>query len=216
MEETFDPASGREQPQNRQELLRRAALLAKWVTVLFWLIIPTLISDLMTNGTVVARIPALYLPGELLSIATITAYAVILMRLEDLDRHYKSAGFCILLTAVLSAAMVFLSTTVNDSLMLVLLIPSTLLDLAAMFHEYTAHSAAMRGISDDLSRKWKKLWTWSLATLGAVIVGILLMPFSGILGMLASLAGSVGMLVLSVLKLCYLHQSAGACREFAA
>ena len=211
MEETVELEAG------QACLIRRSRLLAKWVRVLFWLVIPSMIASAMTGSRAASAVPGLDLPGEILSVATVTAYALVLLRLDSVDRHYRYAAICILLMAACSAGMIFLSVTAHTEWMVLLLLPSSVLDLLAMYFEYTAHRYGTAGIDEGMSRKWKNLWYWNVGVLLAMLAGVVLAALgAGVLGMLATTAGGAGTLVLSVLKLCYLHQTAAICKAYSA
>ena len=75
---------------NRRE---DAAFLTKWYGYLFWLIIPTIIGNIMTHETAVELFPVLQKPGQVISVITNLIWALILLKLKDHSDKLAFAGW---------------------------------------------------------------------------------------------------------------------------
>ena len=63
-------------------------LLAKWIGVLFWLIIAANIASLFTSENVTNAVPSLAFAGQILNIVTTAAYGVILLKIASESRKH--------------------------------------------------------------------------------------------------------------------------------
>ena len=202
-------------------IVKRAPTLAKWLWVLFWMIIPGSIASLLSNDTVSGSSSALLLSGQILNIICNLVYGAILFRLGAEEDRYRTAGICALICAAVSGLLIWISqilaTNPNAAASALLLaIPSVVVSFVAKYNEFTAHSIVLTGLDNDLSEKWTKLWKWYLGTYCAIFLGILLLLIVPLLGLLAVLASAIGILVVSILQLVYLYKTAKAFREIAA
>ena len=93
-------------------------------------------------------------------------------------------------------------------------IAAAVVALVGNYQEYMAHAAVTAEVDYDLSEKWKKLWTWYLLAMGALILSILLMFI--VIGVFLALAVSVAILVIGVLEVVYLYRTAKLFRVYPA
>ena len=63
--------------------------------------------------------------------------------------------------------------------------------------------------------KWKRLWKWFVYSFGLMISSVLLVMLNGMLGITALLVGTIGTLIVSVMKLTCLYRTAKIFREYA-
>ena len=80
-------------------------LLAKWIGVLFWLTIVSIVAGLFT-GT---NSDELYGIGWLIRAGADLAYGIVLLRLASEDESYRRSGIC----TILCAAIGIVSTALN-------------------------------------------------------------------------------------------------------
>ena len=197
----------------RLELDRRAPLLGRWLWPLFWLVVPGVLGDLMTNETATAALPALRIPGEALTLLCTLAYGFILWQLRQLEDGYRTAAVCCAVSAVAGTLLECLRGTVEDGIVLLLLLPVLGVELYGTYREYTAHAAMLDGADDALAEKWRKLWKWEIGLFLGLFGCFLLVLISALLGLLALLADAVGIIVVSILKLVYLYRTAKLFRD---
>ena len=193
----------------REQTARNAPVLGKWLWVLFWLVIPSTIGDLLTQEFVTKVVPGTYLVGILLKDAVMVVYSLILLKMGDRVSRYRTAGICGLVYCGISLSMSSVLST------LLLTVPGIFMAMVFEYQEYTAHSDALTGVDYRLSNRWSALWKWNLAAYGAMVVGIVLVVFMlSLFGAVLLLLAEIGVIVLDVLKLVYLYQSARFFRRF--
>lgn len=197
----------------RRALDERAPLLGKWLWVLFWLVIPSVLGNLMSNETVLSALPGLRGPGQVLSLLCTLAYGAILWKLRQTEDGYRIAGVCYMAAGVVNALAEALQSTIGDGPVVLLLLPVLAVQLYGVYREYNAHAAVLDGADDGLAEKWQKLWKWEIGLLLGLVGCLVLAVLSAVLGLLALLADVIGMLVVSVLKLVYLYRTARLFRE---
>ena len=93
----------------------------------------------------------------------------------------------------------------------------TVLSLIGIYHEHMAHSAALSGVNDVLSQKWKNLWKWFIGSCAALISFPILMFMMGgaaIIAVIVLVAAFIGLVVTSIAKLVYLYRTAKVFREY--
>ena len=211
-------------PARRQQLADRkqarenwlddhAPMLGKWLWVLFWLMIFSIVTNLLSADQVVARLPALELPGAILSAVVSVAYGVILFKLSPVCGRYKTSGICHLVGAGLALAAELLANPDSTALGLLFLLPAMIISMYSTYQEYHAHAEVLDGFDDDLAEKWRKLWKWEIGTLGVLFGSILVMLIIPMLGLLVLLAAVIALLVLSILEYVYLYRMANRFRE---
>ena len=204
----------------RQEAVaRRAPVLGKWLWILFWLVIPSTVASFLSNDTISGLIPKLRMPGLILGAATAVAYGVILLILTSQEERYKTAGICSLICAGIEMFLAIVSQgKENAAWMLLFSVPAVVVELVSTFYEFSAHCTVLTGVNHLLADKWMKLWKWNIGALGAMIGSPLLMlliPILGeLLGVLVMIFGCVALVVVSILRLVYLYQTADAFRTY--
>lgn len=194
-------------------LIRRAPVLSKWLQLLFWLIIPSTVADILTQNFLTEAIPALALPGHILSGVCILAYGAILLRLHKEEEKYGFAGGCTMLAGVLN----LLSATVlggSEGWVLVLSIVTAIISLVGQYQEFMGHSAVLVEADAELSEKWEKLWKWNIGTTVAILAATILVGIAPLLMLLVILAGCIAAIVVSILKLVYLYRTAQVFKEY--
>lgn len=199
--------------QRRRELDRRAPVLGKWLWLLFWLVVPSVLGNLMSNETVTAALPGLRIPGEVLNLLCMLAYGFILWRLRQIQDGYGMAGVCYVASGVVGTVAEALRGGIGDGLVLVILLPALAARLYGTYREYNAHAAVLDGVNDDLAEKWRKLWMWEIGLILGLIACVVLAILSAVLGLLALLADLIGIIVVSILKLVYLYRTARLFRD---
>ena len=193
-------------------LAKRAPVLGRWIWILFWLVVPSTIGEFMSNDTMAQILPALYLPGKLLGALCTLAYGAILLKLSAEEDRYKTAGICCLVAGLASTIAAFVG---DAPWILLITLPAAIVSLVGQYNEYMAHSAVLAGVDYALSGKWETLWKWHIGLLAAMFGCILLAVIIPILGTLVLIAAAIGILVVSILKLVYLYQTAQIFRAYA-
>ena len=196
-------------------IMKRAPFLGKWLWILFWLVIPASIASVMTNDTVAGAIPAVLVPGQILSAVSSCVYGFVLIRLASEEERYRTAGICTLICGAVSALVAYVSGGPEaSSWKLLLLIPAVIVSFVGKYHEFTAHAIVLTDLDYILSEKWSNLWKWYIGIHGAIIGGLLFAIVSPVLGLLITLGASIGIIVVDILLLVYLYRTAKRFRSY--
>lgn len=195
--------------QQKEELARKAPFLGKWLWILFWLIVPSVVAGLIGNDAVVGLIPALRWPGEILSILCSLARCLILFKLSAEEERYRTAGILILI----AAAVDVVTAGMTGGWTLLLTLPAAVAGLVGQYHLYMSHAEVLRGVDSVLAEKWRNLWKWYIGALCGTIVGIIFMLLGPRLGLVLTLAALIAILVVSILELVYLYRTAKCFRD---
>lgn len=204
----FRLAKKKAELEEQQALREKGTFMAKWLWVLFWLFIPTEIASVM-----IELIPALDTAGYILSFVCAIVYGVVLLKLATQEKGYRKAGILTLIGAVLGNCMFFANET-HVFLVVFLTVVVALLSIFSSYYEYHAHADVLEGLDNELSEKWRKLWSKILVSYIAMLVGALFVLVY--IGWLIMLVASIAILVLDILKLVYLYRTAQAFQDVAA
>ena len=195
-------------------LAQRAAILGKWLWILFWLVVPAEIAGIMKNQSIQSVAPGIYLTGGIIGAACSIAYGAILLRLSPLEGRYRIAGICSLITAVTGILLFILfGTSKAPAWSMIITLPALVVDMVGSYHEISAHSSVLIGVDYELSEKWDALWKWYVRCMACFIGSILLMLIVPVLGAILLLAAFVGILIVSIVKLVYLYRTAKVFRR---
>ena len=200
---------------DRQKKMANATpLLAYWINILLWLNIPSLIGVLLNQESVAASMPAVAALGMLISYVTQCVYAIALLKLGAVDKKYKFAGGYLtgsLFVSIVSIALSLFLPVNNEGAQVVIALVSlaaTAISFVSVYYEIFAHAYALRGVNNLLGQNWMKLWKYTLIMIGLMFGGsILAVVVAGIATMMI-LAGSVLSVVVAVLKIKYIYETA--------
>ncbi len=196
------------------EIARRAPVLGKWLSILFWLIIPNVVAALLTNETVAGWFPFLYIPGRALEAICSFAYGFILLRLTSQEDRYRTAGICMLVGGLVSVLMCFPTFFGDIWWRLILSLVMIVVNPIGIHYEFTAHSVVLNTLDNKLADKWTTLAKWYIISYCVVIGGALLPALIPFVGVLVVLAADIALVVMSVLKLVYLYTTAKRFRDY--
>lgn len=215
----------RRQKEHEAEMARleaaahRAPILAKWLSPLFWLVIPSTVASILTQESLTSALPAALLPGQILAALCALAYGVILLQLTPANSRYRVSGWCYIAAEVFTLAAHTISALDSTSVWIIL--PS-IVGIAAnyvgIYQEFMAHSDALDGVDAILSDQWKNLWKWNVRTLYVLLAGCVLLytlPVR-IIALILLIAGAVMGVVVSILKLVYLYKTWARFRDYRA
>lgn len=201
--------------EEKELLAKRVPVLARWLWILFWLIIPSTVGGLLGNETLAQLSPGLYFAGKLLNAASCLVYGGILLKLGSENYNYRISGICTLIAGGVTALITLISGTAEPQLWTLLFtVPMMIVELVGEYNEYTGHSEVLLKLDPDLSEKWSKLWIWYLSMFLSMFGCILLVAILPTLAALILLASLIGLVVVSILKLIYLYRTATLFREY--
>ncbi len=199
--------------QQKDITATRAAVLGKWLWILFWLFVPVNIAGLLKTDKVLDLSPGLYIAGQVLSVSCSVVYGAVLVRLSSAEKKYHTAGLLVLISAAASALFAVFSGTGKVPVWAQSF--NLIIGMISSYAECAAHSSVLAGVDNRLSEAWDMLRKWylycAIGTAGGVLLILMLAP---LLGLLVSLAALLGVLVLSIISIVYLYQTAKACRNY--
>lgn len=197
--------------QKEQEMIaRRAPFLGKWLWLLFWLVVPSEISGIMTIDKVVEVFPALRIPGLVLGILCSLIYALILLRISSEHESYRWAGLAGIGCSMIEAIILVLEST--GWLVIFISLIKNAVVLFVRYHEFKAHGDSVYSVDKELSECWERLWKWKLYSIAGLAGSIVLMIISRFLGVILLFASLIFVAVIGVFKLAYLYRTAQAFR----
>ena len=186
---------------------------------MFWLIIPSSVANIFTNQTIVLYLPGLNLPGQILNEICCAVYGFSLLKLASTDERYKKAGILILIAGVDSVVGAVVAGITGEvqapTWTLLLTIPAAIVALVGEYNEYMGHAAVLAGVDNELSEKWANLWKWYIGIFLGMLGCILVMLIIPILGVLALLCATIGLVVIGIKKLVYLYRTAKVFKDYA-
>lgn len=194
---------------NRRE---DAAFLTKWYGYLFWLIIPTIIGNIMTHETAVELFPVLQKPGQVISVITNLIWALILLKLKDHSDKLAFAGWGMIGLAIFGFLDSFLLS--NLGITEVSGLAAIVVALVVEYHELCGHSDLLSSYDAALSDKWKNLWKWEIRAYGALLATVLAAVLIPMLGLLLVLVSAVALGVIAILKWVYIYQTKNFFQEY--
>lgn len=184
----------------------KAKVLGKWLWILFWLFIPSIIGDLMCNESIGGINYKIYIIGFIITNVVTVIYCLILLKLRKTEEKYGRAAICMIIGVAL--AVIALAIAEDHVALLVLMaLVAAVAGLVGEYYLFYAHAAVLEDFDLEFSEKWKKLWKWELICLGGVIAGILLF-FLGMIAALLIIASGIGVFVISIVQLVYLYRMA--------
>ena len=197
----------------RELLLVQVPLMAHWLKILFWLIIPSTLSSLMTYDAVVELFPFLYGPGLVLNALSKVCYGYILMRLASECSEYRTAGICLLIAGAVDF-LITSSLPVGNHWSLLLTVLTSFIAFVGEYNEMSAHDFMLIKVDFAQSEKWTKLRKWYTTIFMISMFSLLLTMIIPMVGAILALIASAAMIVITVLKLLCLYRSADIFKNF--
>lgn len=188
-------------------------LLAKRIGVLFWLIIVSSVAGFFTGNNT----NELYGIGWVISTGADLAYGIVLLSLAPEDESYRMSGICVILCTaigIVSTAMNLGIPGAGIILGMIAVILTAVLDIAGEYYEFKAHAGVMSCVSQLMSDKWNRLWKWRLWTMLGMLAAVIVSILISAIGVLIALIAGIGTLVISIMKIVYLRQTAKILEEY--
>lgn len=187
----------------KRALASQAEEAGKWLTILFWMIIPSSIASILA----VTKIDELVLWGLIVSAICSVSSALVLLKLRNIESLYGSAGVCSLIVAIINIVQSLAGQlTFFNILMLIVA-------LIEIYSECKAHSSVLNEIDGYLSAEWENFWkifkTLFCVLIGAIILAVIVPGIAILILILAA----IPILILAIKKLVLLYQTAGALRN---
>ena len=158
----------------------------------------------------------MYRFGQIVGVVVSLFYGCILLRLSYATERYRKAGIYALVSCGIAVATLLLSDYDSEYLSVLLVVVAAIISLIGEYNEYQGHAKVLVGADNALSQKWEDLWKWYIRCMLAIIGSVLLLVVFPLLGALLVLAGSIGLLIVEIMKLVFLYQTASVFRKLSA
>lgn len=198
--------------QQKSASAYRASVLGKWIWILFWLLICLTVVGRRIVDIFMVFLPLLAVPAELLNIACVAAYGVILMKLDSFSDRYHRAGICTLAALCVICAIPLIRIVFEGSSWVLLLVTlAAVVACVGAYQECMGHASVLAEVDPRLSKKWRTLGKWRVGLILGICVGQFIIVFQW--GALIYLAAILGTTVAIILNLIYLYRTAKIFRE---
>lgn len=193
------------QVEQQERMTRRARFLGKWLRVLFWLFIPSMVAAFLSGELVAGWFPPLGYVGMVLSVAASLTCGGVLLMLGREEPGYRTAGICSLAALALNTlALCFLKTQMG--VLLLLMLAEAILSLVAIYKEFSAHREASADYAPEQSRRWHALWDWYLCICVVATLTEFLAWGLPKLAALIWLLTDIATIVVGIVRLVYLYR----------
>ena len=197
----------KEEKEKEALIDRRAPFLGKWIWILFWLIVPQGIANLLTQDVMAALVPALEKPGQTGLVLCVVIRGVILLLISKEHKSYAFAGVWGMVSSVVSILNLLLEIVDIYVLVMMATLQMVIL-LLSEYHEYKAHADVVLVVDGIISEQWDNYWKWNLYSGIGMVVSMYLIFAASFAGTLMLLASLIGMLVAGIKKLVCLYRTA--------
>ena len=189
------------------ERVEACRTMANKVRIIVILSILQIVLNLFTNVKLINVPAALYYTALIANLIVGIIYGVTLISMAQESGRFKVAGICYVASPIVTVLSVF---TFSLTLITFIGFAMVVVSFIAMYQEIYGYSDALRGIDNALSMKWcdiwKKLITWLIVMIISVIV-VFLIPIVGLIGVIA---GGIGVIVVSIMRLVCIVDTANA------
>lgn len=185
---------------------KKYSFAAKWLWLLFLIVVPSNIFSLFTNENIITSFPILRQIGSYGSILCTAVYGMILIRLSSEFYFYRTAGICYLCTCIISF-ITSLSNNETSGFIIFTGLIGGILTLVAIFSEFSGHCDMLIDIDHDLYVKWNNLKLLFTICYSATLVCIFLSVIFPLISAIILLIALIAILIGGILKFVYLYKS---------
>lgn len=200
--------------ERRARLDRNAPVLAKWLWLLFWLVIPSVFSNILTMDTVAGAVSNCRSRWKCAGISDFPGLWCPFVAAAGGGRPVPHGGPVLFGWRHHQRCAAASDDSGGELAVVAALLPVMVLELCAAYQEFYAHAEVLEELDPELAGKWRLLWKWWIGLLLGLLGCIFLALISAILGLLAMLADAIGLLVVGIVKLVYLYRTAKRFREY--
>lgn len=201
--------------------VKRAALMGKWVTVLFWLQIVSIVGDVFSSDFL-ENVPVIYFLGVLITYGVMIANSVILIRLKEVEDWFGKAGICYLVSGCSGLVIAFFLLGGAGVLATLLSLAMTIVALRGNYNECTGYEVSLQDVDKTLSEAWAVQWklelTCILSTVGVTVLGIIGTAIAGgaflLIMIVLLLVVAIASLVIAIRRLIYIYRAAECFRNY--
>lgn len=191
------------EPRYIEAVTKRAALMSKWLWIMFWVLIASNVIALLE------LVPSLAKPVGVVTVLISLIVSAIYFLFRGEDTRYQTGAILGIVTTVISGLnSLVLTPNGADGWGTFLNIVSAIIGLIMTYNLYYAHHQIIGEADREVGEKWLKLWKWKIYAVVALIASIILALITPILGLLVAFAATIFALVVSIYELVILYRSA--------
>ena len=198
----------------REKLEKQVPLLAKCLSVIFWVSLAANIPGIMSNEFTVS-LPVLYRTGQILLLISSLGIVAAYFTLRKVNDRFRKAAIYVGISLLADFVLKWITGGESPSWTLLITLPAAALSFAGKFQMYSAYSEILVPVDYELSEKWMQLWKWYIGLFIASIAGLLLTVIIPLLGLLAVVVAAIGTIVVSIMELIYLYRMMDRFRTYA-
>lgn len=197
--------------EEKEYIKEYAPKMAKWFTLLFWIMIFGNFAFLFTSTGINQLFPMFYMACSLVTGICTLIYGIIYFCMSSVHERYNAAGICAIINAVyhLIEIAVFRGGD-TPTWFLVFIFGVYVAMYIEGYNFFNATSETLEGVDNILSAKWAELWKWYKWALIGTIGGVLFAIISALLGILILLASLICICVVDIIKFVYIFKTGKA------
>lgn len=201
--------------------IKKAGLMGKWVTVLFWLQIVSIVGGVLSSDFL-EGVPVIYFLGLLITYGVMIANSVILIRLKEVEDWFGKAGVCYLVSGCSGIIIAVFLLGGAGVLATLFSLAMTIVALRGNYDECTGYEVSLQDVDKTLSEAWATQWKLELicilSTVGVTILGIIGTAIAGMAFLLIMiillLIVAIATLVIAIRRLVYIYRTAECFRNY--
>lgn len=186
----------------REQSERHVHLLAKSLTVIFFLSVVSLLPGIMSND-LTKTFPVLYAAGQVIDAFLSLVIIVVYFCMGKANAHYRKVAVLMAVVTVGSFFQYWILSDETPGWLFLLKVAEIAVGLLCRYHMCTAHSEILVPVDYTFSEKWMQLWKWYVYIIAATFASIVLVTIFPILGALLVIAIGIGTIVISVVEVVY-------------
>jgi|GEM_PF-2180230 len=176
------------------------ASLRRWLSVMFWLSIPSVFGSLISR----LNVPNLALIGSIFLIVVDFGFGLALFKLSSIEIRYRKALVSYILSFVAAFVALFMP---------IIALAALAASLLTVYFEYKANAALLEYHNPAISEAWNRLLKWTIAIYGAMIAILFLAIFLPTLGLWLYCLALVGLLIANIEKLVLLSVTSSTFKQ---
>ncbi len=198
----------------KEEIAQRAPFFGKWLWVLFWAFLMAEFAAFL-SWDAFASVRFLSVTAQVIGVLAAVARTWTLVVMGNEEGAYRRAAVFVLLGYVLEHIDTYSRSAFSEvGFGIHVTFLAATISFLGHYNTYLGHINVLSGINNDLADCWSILFKCHIGLICVVVVGILLLFVSLPLSAVVTMIASIGILVIGVINLVFLFQTAKACRDY--
>ena len=194
--------------QYSNAVIKRAPLMAKWLWIIFWVMIASNVIGLLEF------VPSLAKPVAVITTIISFVVCIIYFLFRGEDTRYQTGAILGFLNAIITGLNTLVLTPNGANGWVTFLnIIAAVIGLFMTYNLYYANHQIIGEANREVGEKWLKLWKWKIYVVVALIASLILVLILPILGALLAIAAAIFGAIVSIYELFVLYHSAQVYRD---